>query len=95
MLARGRPVFDAHRPLYDLGELYLLVLLLRAVLSWFPVQPRSALSSINHWLYVLTEPLIAPVRRMVPPMGIFDVAYLIVFLLVYVFTAFVLHLVRI
>lgn len=88
-------MFDAHRPLYDLGELYLLILLLRAVLSWFPAQPRSALSAINHWLYVLTEPLVAPVRRMVPPMGIFDVAYVIVFLLVYAFTALVLHQVRV
>ena len=46
-------------PLYTLGVLYLLVLVFRAVLSWFPVG-SSGMRSVNHWLFVLTEPVVAP-----------------------------------
>ena len=72
-------------PLYTLGVLYLLVLVGRAVLSWFPVG-SSAMRSVNHWLYVLTEPVVAPFRRVIPPVGIFDISYMIACLAVYLLT---------
>ncbi len=73
-------------PLYTLGVLYLLVLVFRAVLSWFPVAPRSGLASVNHWLYVLTEPLVGPFRKVIPPVGIFDISYMVACLVVYLLT---------
>ena len=85
----------AHHPLYALGVLYLLVLVGRAVLSWFPVQPGSALSGLNHWLYVLTEPIVAPFRKVIPPMGMFDISYLVAMLVVWLVTTYVLWLVRV
>jgi YggT family protein len=89
-------VFDLiHRPFYALGNAYLIVLLLRAVLSWFPVQPGSGLAKVSHWLYVVTEPVVAPFRKMIPPMGIFDISYMVVFFLVYVVTALVFSQIRI
>ncbi len=66
-------------------ELYLWgVLFPRALLSWFPARPGSTLASINSVLYRLTEPVLAPVRRLLPPlqaggMGI-DLSFIIVFL---------------
>ncbi|MGA3219351.1 MAG: YggT family protein [Acidimicrobiales bacterium] len=73
-------------PLYTLGVLYLLVLVFRAVLSWFPVGPRSPMRTVNHWLYVLTEPVVAPFRKVIPPVGIFDISYMIACLVVYLLT---------
>ncbi len=61
---------------------YLIVLILRAVLSWFPVRSGSAMASINSVLFQLTEPLLAPLRRVIPPAGMFDLSYLALFFIV-------------
>jgi YggT family protein len=82
-------------PLYTLGVLYLLVLVFRAVLSWFPVGPRSALRTVNHWLYLLTEPVVAPFRKVIPPVGIFDISYMIACLVVYLLTVEVFARIRV
>ena len=66
-------------------EIYLWgVLFPRALLSWFPAAPGSALASINSVLFRLTEPVLGPVRRLLPPVraggfGI-DLSFIIVFL---------------
>ena len=59
--------------------LYLIILVGRAVLSWFPVQPGSFLSSLNALLLDLTEPVLRPVRRVIPPAGMLDTSFLVVF----------------
>jgi YggT family protein len=81
-------------PFYTLGLIYLLVLVFRAVLSWFPVG-SSGMRSVNHWLYVLTEPVVAPLRRVIPPLGIFDISYMIACLAVYLVTYYVLALIKV
>ena len=50
------------------------VLILRAILSWFS-QGRNPMELV---LTQLTEPLLAPVRKVVPPMAGFDLSVLIV-----------------
>jgi YggT family protein len=66
-------------------EIYLWgVLFPRALLSWFPASPGSTLASVNAVLYRLTEPVLGPVRRLLPPvraggMGI-DLSFIIVFI---------------
>jgi YggT family protein len=66
-------------------EVYLWgVLFPRALLSWFPVTPGTPLATINHVLYRLSEPVLGPVRRVLPPlraggMGI-DLSFIVVFL---------------
>jgi len=73
-----------HRVLTTVIEIYLWgILFPRAILSWFPVTPGSVLSSVNLVLYRLTEPVLAPVRRILPPlragnMGI-DLSFIVVF----------------
>lgn len=59
--------------------LYLLVLVARAVLSWFPVRSGGAMASINSVLFQLTEPLLAPLRRVIPPAGMFDLSFIVLF----------------
>jgi YggT family protein len=58
---------------------YMVVMAARAVFSWFPVRPGTALASINAVLYELTEPVLSPVRRLIPPVGMLDLSFLVVF----------------
>ena len=65
-------------------ELYIVILVLRAVLSWFPVSPGSSVHGISRALESITEPVLSPVRKMIPPlsaggMGI-DLSFIIVLL---------------
>ncbi|MGI8661664.1 MAG: YggT family protein [Acidimicrobiales bacterium] len=55
-------------------NLYVLVVFARIVLSWFPTAPGTALAGVNDFLRSLTEPLLAPLRRALPPMGMFDLS---------------------
>lgn len=50
-------------------QLYLIVLFARIILSWFPVQPESALAGVYGFLYSITEPILGPIRRVLPPVG--------------------------
>jgi YggT family protein len=61
-------------------NVYLLVLVARAILSWFPVRPGTGLASILRVLMQLTEPVLAPVRRIIPPAGMFDLSFIVVFI---------------
>lgn len=62
---------------------YFMVLFARIILSWFPVQPDSGLASVHRVLHDLTEPVLAPVRGLIPPLGgggmAFDLSPIIVF----------------
>jgi YggT family protein len=68
--------------IHTLLNLYLLVLVGRAVLSWIPLSPGSALAPVASFLYAVTEPVLAPLRRVIPPMGGFDLSFLVVFLFI-------------
>jgi YggT family protein len=59
--------------------LYLIILGARAVLSWFPVRPGTFLASLNGLLFELTEPVLRPVRKVIPPAGMFDLSFMVVF----------------
>lgn len=62
---------------------YFVVMIARILLSWFPMQPGSPLASIHRLLYDLTEPVLAPVRGLIPPVGgggmAFDLSPIVVF----------------
>lgn len=59
-------------------QAYLIVIFARIILSWFPVQPGSGMASVSGFLFTITEPVLGPVRRLVPTMGMFDLSPLIV-----------------
>jgi YggT family protein len=63
-------------------QVYILVLLARAVMSWFPIRPGTGAASFLHVLLQLTEPVLAPVRRVIPPAGMFDISFLVVIIVV-------------
>jgi YggT family protein len=59
------------RLIATLIDLYSLVVLGAVVMSWLPVDPRNSLTSL---LNGLTEPVLAPIRRALPPMGGLDLS---------------------
>ncbi len=57
--------------LCTLAELYLLAVFARIILSWFPPSPGGgALNSVRYFLDTITEPVLGPLRRAIPPLGI-------------------------
>jgi YggT family protein len=67
--------------LISIVELYLLVMVVYAVLSWFPLDPRSPWSRLRWGLGRLVEPVLAPVRRALPRTSFpLDLSFIIVFL---------------
>ena len=50
------------------------------ILSWFPLQPGGVMAKINGLLVRVTEPVLEPVRRILPRMGMFDLSPILVFL---------------
>lgn len=55
-------------------SLILLAMFVRAIASWFRVDERFA---FIRFLAYITDPFIVPVRRFVPPVGMFDMAFLL------------------
>jgi len=70
-------------------RVYLLVLVARAITSFFPVTPGTTFAQIVDVLYKLTEPVLGPVRKIIPPLGMFDMSFLVVVIGIQVFSAVV------
>jgi YggT family protein len=64
--------------LCNIVQIYILVLFLRAILSWFPLRPGSPMVGVYRVLRSITDPVIEPVRRIVPQVGMLDISFLIV-----------------
>jgi YggT family protein len=59
----------------ELLRLYSYVLLLRVIMSWFPPSSsQGALGTVQLWLFKMTEPVLGPIRRKLPPMGGLDLS---------------------
>ena len=50
-------------------QAYLIVMFARIILSWFPVEPGSGMATVYGFLYTITEPVLGPIRRVIPPLG--------------------------
>jgi YggT family protein len=59
-------------------QIFQLILLARVLLSWFPDIDRS--NPIVRFLYDITEPVLQPIRQMLPQTGGMDFSPLVVFL---------------
>ncbi len=73
-----RGIFDL---LAALVQVYIVLLIVRAILSWLP--PGSdALATANRLLGVVTEPVLRPARRLIPPLrtsgGAIDLSLVVV-----------------
>ena len=68
-----------------LCEVFTLVIIARVILSWFSPRPTNRLAII---LYQLTEPLLAPLRRIIPRVGMFDFTPLAAIILLQLIASF-------
>ena len=48
-------------------QIYVYVLIARIVLSWFPISGGGALAGVYDFLRRLTDPILDPLRRVIPP----------------------------
>jgi YggT family protein len=66
----------------DVLTVFIVILFARAVLSWFPVRPGTVPARINRLLVDLTEWALRPLRRIIPPVGMFDLSFLVLFFVI-------------
>ena len=65
------------RLISGLLTLYWYVILARVLMSWFSPDPYHP---VVRAIYAVTEPILGPVRRILPPMGGFDLSPIVIFL---------------
>lgn len=49
--------------------IYVLVVFGRIILSWFPASPGGVIAGLQSFTYVVTEPVLGPLRRILPTMA--------------------------
>jgi len=68
-----------------------LAIFIRILLSWMPIDRDTPLVRL---LYEITEPILAPIRRVVPSLGGLDLSPMIALLLIQVVESLLLTLLR-
>ena len=58
-----------------------IALLIRVISSWFNVGPTSPLFPILNIVNQVTEPILAPIRRVLPRLGMLDLSPMVALLL--------------
>jgi YggT family protein len=53
----------------NLLSLYVIVIFVRIIASWFPIAPGTPMASAFSVLYSITEPVLGPIRRVMPSLG--------------------------
>jgi YggT family protein len=62
-----------------------IAIIVRALLSWFDPGFRS---SFGRLIYDITEPVVGPIRRVMPPLGMFDLSTIVAIVLIQVLERF-------
>lgn len=70
--------------LYGLLDVYGLLLFIRIIFSWGAV---SYANPVMRFLMSATDPLLVPLRRMIPPIGMFDISPIFAFIIIWLFKA--------
>jgi YggT family protein len=69
---------ELYRLVGQLLQVYSVLLLIYALLSWVP----NLRGKWTEYISMLVEPVLLPVRRIIPPMGGLDVSFIVVLLVV-------------
>ena len=70
--------------LYGLLSFYSLLIFIRIIFSWGMV---SSVNPVMRFLVSATDPLLLPLRRMMPPLGMFDLSPIVAFIILWLFQA--------
>ncbi len=81
--------------LWYLVLIFLLILLVRILSSWFPVPPSGPIATLVSFSYKVTEPVLRPLRQAIPPvrmgaMGL-DLSATIVFIVLMILLSYLPH----
>ena len=47
---------------------YVVAIVVRIVLTWFPLDPDGGMATVAGFLYLITDPVLTPLRRVLPPL---------------------------
>jgi YggT family protein len=83
----GSPMIVIGFVLYGLLSLLILFIFIRFLASWFVFTRKTFLSLVVK----VTDPILLPVQRLIPPIGMFDVSAMIVLLIISFLQAIVLN----
>jgi YggT family protein len=64
-------------------QLLMWAIIIRAILSWFPISPSNPIIVILNYI---TEPIIAPLRRIVPRIGMIDLTPFVAIVILMIIT---------
>jgi YggT family protein len=67
-------------------NLFILVLIVRAIFSWFP---GMLYTQAGRYVLLATEWYLAPIRRIIPPLGGLDLSFLVGIIILYALAAFI------
>jgi uncharacterized protein YggT (Ycf19 family) len=76
----GTPVAIIGYLLYGFLSLYTLAIFIRIIFSWVGM---SYANRLMRFVVLTTEPLLGPLRRTVPPVGMFDISAIVAFLILW------------
>lgn len=76
----GAPVAIIGYLLYGFLSLYTLAMFIRIIFSWVGI---SYANRLMRFFFIITEPLLGPLRRTIPPMGMFDVSPIVAFIILW------------
>jgi YggT family protein len=74
----GRPMVFIGFALYGLLSVLVLFIFIRFISSWFVFTRNTFLGFVKR----VTDPILLPVQRVIPPIGMFDISAMIVLLLI-------------
>jgi len=80
----GSPVGVLGFILYGLISIYILLIFMRIIFSWGMV---SYTNRVMKFLVDTTEPLLGPLRRVIPPLGWIDISPIVAFFILWLFQA--------
>jgi YggT family protein len=66
--------------LCQLTLLYEVAIILRIVFSWFPISQGGPVAKVNGVLVAVTDPVLVPLRRVLPSTGVIDLSPLVALL---------------
>lgn len=71
-------ILGALMPLKVFGYLIFFLLIVQALTSWLP-----STRSISILMYQITYPIVAPVQKVIPPIGMIDISLMIIIFVLY------------
>jgi YggT family protein len=73
--------------LYGLLSLLILFILIRFISQWFVFASNTFLAFVRR----VTDPIMLPVQRLIPPIGMFDISAMVVLIVIFILQAIVMN----